>query len=518
MRIINRNESRVKSSLQPGNNQLILVGVLVVAFIVALFFGVSIGQENYFETYIVLLLLGTPAMLFVLKGNYWIFIPFVIRCGLPAIPIVAGRAVALKEIWLALCVIMLAGQLLIYRSRRPIFNRIEFIPIYVILTWVVIMFFREGIGLAILGSAEQGGRKYVGIVLGIISIFVIAHQSISEKQCKWLVKLILIATFTATVYALVNYLFFRVVTVEEAQWANTYYTYHQILSNFPLILVMWTFSKYSPTEIIFKIKLWAGFILGFSYSLVMYSGKRMHFALALLVPVISAVIRRQYAAVMMYGAAAVILLSILIVGQGVVDKMPGSVERALSFVDYIPGVEWKSNRIKKTTFRSTLNEIALEKIAEHPVIGNGLSVSESEIIEYEAMEEYAVEEVDLHAFSMAAGSAWHNTWLGVSTDFGIPCAIIYAIFWLQMFRYAFKLRRDLPVGSAVRMLVTFLLIMNIGDLLQSWVAGHSLEDLLWIRGWQFGILLAIKFQFEKGAYYSDESSVGEHDQVLVSKA
>jgi hypothetical protein len=40
--------------------------------------------------------------------------------------------------------------------------------------------------------------------------------------------------------------------------------------------------------------------------------------------------------------------------------------------------------------------------------------------------------------------------------------------------------------------------MNLGDLLQSWVAGHSLADIIWARGWQFGILLALRFNMTGG--------------------
>lgn len=75
-----------------------------------------------------------------------------------------------------------------------------------------------------------------------------------------------------------------------------------------------------------------------------------------------------------------------------------------------------------------------------------------------------------------------------------------------IFRYAFYLRRELPIGSYARLLVTMILILNFGDLLQSWVAGHSLEDILWQRGWQFGILLALKLQApnELGFDFSEE--------------
>ena len=256
-------------------------------------------------------------------------------------------------------------------------------------------------------------------------------------------------------------------------------------------------------------------LLGVSYAVILYSGKRMHLALALVIPVIAAMIRRQFGSVVMYAAAALVFLSVLLFGQGTLFNLPLSAERAISFVAYIPGVEWESSTLNqgKTNFRETLNEIALEKIAEHPVIGNGISVSMDEVAEFEAMEQYATADVDSYAYKMAAGSAWHNTWLGIATDFGIPCALIFAIFWIQIFRYALRLRRQLPIGSYARLLVTMLLIMNAGELLQSWVAGHSLVDILWARGWQFGVLLALKFQLESG---NSEWNTQSDDQVEVT--
>jgi O-antigen ligase len=169
-------------------------------------------------------------------------------------------------------------------------------------------------------------------------------------------------------------------------------------------------------------------------------------------------------------------------------------------MSYIPGVKWERVVMDrtKTNFRSTLNEIALEKIALHPFVGNGLSVSEAEIMELEMMEQYAVGETDSYAYKMAAGSAWHNTWLGISADFGIPAAIIYALFWIQFIKYAVQIRRRLPKGSHARVLVNIILIGTIGGLLQSWVSGHSIEDVMWSKSWAFGLLLALKYQLDSG--------------------
>jgi hypothetical protein len=485
-----------RSRFLPGNNILILVGVLTLGLILAIYFGVSIGRGDYYETYLVILMLVTPAVLFFLKSNYWLLIPFVIRCGLPAIPLIAGKSIALKEIWVVVCVVMLFGQLFFYRSRQVRLFRIELIPIYLIMSWVVAMFFREGIGLAILGSSAQGGRKYLGIILACLSMVVIFHQKVSEKQCKWLIILIVSSVGTAMIWSLVNYFFFRRVDYETEQWATTYYSYHQILASLPLVLIIWLFSKYSPAEIIVRVQISVMAMLGICYGVIVYSGKRMHLALALVIPFIAALIRRQYGAVMLFGGGGAIALALLVVGQGNFFVLPLSAQRAMSF---IPGMKVDAviEDQSQTNFRTTLRQISLEKIAQHPIIGNGLSVSEGEIIELEAMQEYAVEETDSHAYKMAAGSAWHNTWLGISTDFGIPCAVVFAVFWFQIFKYCVHLRRRLPIGSYAYILVTMLLIMNIGDLLQSWVAGHSLEDVLWVRGWQFAVLWALKIQLQE---------------------
>ncbi len=485
------------------NNPIALIGTLIIALFLALFLGSSIAQEDYIQVYLAFLLMGTPMVLFIMKKNYWVFIPFALLCGLPAIPLIPGRSVALKEIWIALSLMMFLGQIIISRNRNLKLTGIEFIPIYVITAWVVVTFFLDGAGLAILGSSDMGGRKYVGIILAVLSLLIISQQKVSEAQCKLLIRIILAATFVASIVALVNYFFFRVISVEKEQWASQYYTYHQILSNFPLILITYIFSKYTLPELIIRTKIKATMALAVSYPLILYSGKRMHLVLAIMIPVIASIIRKQYMAAFAMCAAAVLFICGAIASVSMLDKLPGSVERAFSFIDYIPGVEFNSNRIKTTNFRETLNEIAIEKIQKHPFIGNGLSVSEAEVLEYEAMEQYALEDVDSHAYLMAAGSSWHNTWLGISTDFGIPCTIIFAIFWLQLFRYAFQLRRQLPVGSYARLLVTFLLIMNLGALLQSWVAGHSLEDILWQRGWQFGVLLALRLQLRDGAEQND---------------
>jgi len=201
----------------------------------------------------------------------------------------------------------------------------------------------------------------------------------------------------------------------------------------PLVLIIWLFSKYSPAEIIVRVQISVMAMLGICYGVIVYSGKRMHLALALVIPFIAALIRRQYGAVMLFGGGGAIALALLVVGQGNFFVLPLSAQRAMSF---IPGMKVDAviEDQSQTNFRTTLRQISLEKIAQHPIIGNGLSVSEGEIIELEAMQEYAVEETDSHAYKMAAGSAWHNTWLGISTDFGIPCAVVFAVFWFSNFQ------------------------------------------------------------------------------------
>src|SRR5438552_16647180 len=85
---------------------------------------------------------------------------------------------------------------------------------------------------------------------------------------------------------------------------------------------------------------------------------------------------------------------------------------------------------------------------------------------------------DMHMFtllSLALGSSWHNTWLGIWADFGLPAVLFWAIFWTQALVIGFAVyRRTLP-GSPYQTLALMLLFSFIINILRSWTSGHSAD-------------------------------------------
>jgi hypothetical protein len=106
---------------------------------------------------------------------------------------------------------------------------------------------------------------------------------------------------------------------------------------------------------------------------------------------------------------------------------------------------------------------------------------------------------DLHMFTLltlALGSSWHNTWLGIWADFGLPAVLFWAMFWVQAVFIGFWVYRRTPHGSAFRTLAMMILLYFIGDILRSWTSGHSANDPF-TRWWMYGIMLCLAGVFQR---------------------
>jgi hypothetical protein len=93
--------------------------------------------------------------------------------------------------------------------------------------------------------------------------------------------------------------------------------------------------------------------------------------------------------------------------------------------------------------------------------------------------------------SLALGSSWHNTWLGIWADFGFPPVIIWAVFWIQALAIGFWCYKHAPPNTPLRTLTFMLLLWFIVTVCRSWTSGHSAEDAF-SSWWMFGILVSLK--------------------------
>jgi O-antigen ligase len=158
----------------------------------------------------------------------------------------------------------------------------------------------------------------------------------------------------------------------------------------------------------------------------------------------------------------------------------------------VTGLDREVTQSAGNDFRETLNRFALDEIRERPVLGRGFKV-DLEALYYLENNPSQVLGADDHfaGAKYAATSNWHNTWLGISADFGIPAAVIFAFLMIGYFRKSLRVLRQLDQKSFQWALVAGILTIVIGDLIRSWQFGHA-SLTYWNISWKVGVLFAVE--------------------------
>src|SRR6202011_1536629 len=155
-------------------------------------------------------------------------------------------------------------------------------------------------------------------------------------------------------------------------------------------------------------------------------------------------------------------LFVLTAGQGTWFKLPLQVQRSLS---YLPGNwDWEVRQQFQggiDPFRQELRDLAWKNITAHPIVGQGYAVNARELW---VMGRQATNLSEFGIMVMALGSSWHNTWLGIWADFGLPAIIFWAVFWIQSIRVGNRVYRNSAHGSSIRTCGLMILLYFIGDI------------------------------------------------------
>jgi hypothetical protein len=134
-----------------------------------------------------------------------------------------------------------------------------------------------------------------------------------------------------------------------------------------------------------------------------------------------------------------------------------------------------------------MKEKAWKIVKDQPLTGKGLSIDLKEMVALiQTNTGINVKEMD----ALAAGSSWHHKWLGISADIGIPAAVFYGFFSLQMLiLYALLIVRTRCQGWYYAFsLFQFCFVVRF--ILLSTTGGHTAESPL-EEWWIYGLGLAI---------------------------
>jgi hypothetical protein len=276
------------------------------------------------------------------------------------------------------------------------------------------------------------------------------------------------------------------------------YTWQQNLSTPAFVTMLFLFSRYRVKEVFsFQRPLLPLLVLG-CLIVSLLSGKRAVFLVTIFIPALAAILRKDWGVVWLVAILAPLLLLVIAMGHNNLYVLPYAPQRALSFV---PGMHVDAEVEDDTAseFRPALRAIAMDHIRSDPLFGRkGYKVDFNVILDavYGSVEREAAlsyrDQVSIQKIAMTG--SWHTTWLGIAADFGIPAALIFAFFYLQMIGLGlWLLRRDYIRDSITfRTLVMMITLSTVISLLRSWTSGHStlVAQTLW---WQYALLIALKY-------------------------
>ena len=472
-----------------------MVIAMAIGIGAAVLLGRFVAQGDY--TKIVLIVGAVFGMLFILLlgERYWYLIPITVGLDLPTFPI-GGRNINLSELAIALCAGVYIIRLALKREEMILF-RLRNTPILLYMAWVLIVWALHPVGLAGLGSEIGGGRFYSTLLLAFASFVIVSNRSsVTENDIKWIFGFLLFGTLANLGRTLLEYVVLgHSLGIAGVDLDNEgSYTWHQALSGPALLILMLLFSRYAPSQIFSVSHLGRLFLYLGTIVPILLSGKRAAAAQLVFFPLLSAILRRQFHYVFIFGIAAVLGIGGLVIGQGNIFDLPLNAQRALS---WLPG-EWDRSlsgmKGGQDDFRKALREIAWEQIQKDPLMGDGFRVDINETAGfYYATLQYGAPDIRNQVMPYALGKSWHNTWLGYAADFGIPLSIIYAFLLATGLIVTFRVIRQSQGSVWLNTMAVYCFLFFARDVLTSWTSGHSANDALG-RWWMYGIVFAIADQ------------------------
>lgn len=467
-----------------------IVGTLL-GLIMAVFLGSAIGSQD-FRLVTIVLGAGIGIATFLILGkHYWMLIPFSLGASFPAVPI-GGRSLEFPELAIVGCAVFFALRIASRKEKLQIFRTIN-IPILLFMAWVGMIFVLNPIGLAMLGSETGGFRFYFKLALAFAAFILMSNREYSERDFRWIIGFLIFGAIFSLVYGFTEFAILGPrVDPTTGMVMEEFYTWHQLLAAPPLTIVFLMFARWSPRDIFGISRPWLLLVYVLCFGMVLLSGKRMALVAIMMAPLVSIVAYRQFRYLFVGVSLLIGLLTVALVGQGQMFRLPLVAQRTLSWLpgDWDPVLQGMAGGADE--WRAQLREYAMMNIHRDPILGRGFAVDITETTSAVAQAKYLTG-VDIQAFSYALGRSWHNRWLGYAADFGIPMSVIQAVIYLWICILSYRLFRGDTRRRLFSVFALYVLICTSRDLVASWTSGHTALDAF-DRWWMYGVIVALYLQ------------------------
>ena len=416
------------------------------------------------------------AMVMILDRRYWLLLPILGGFGMK----VPGLPFNGAELGQISVVAIHAARLGLHRD-TPAKLGADTWPIFPVFFWIAGIFCMNPSGLAMLGNSTIGSRFYMQIALGFFVFFALSAQRLNESDCKLLFRTLILATlFRLCREILLPQADPDALTIGSGEpERNARYAFVGFST-----LYLYLFAKYSLPEIAGSF-IRIGLVAVFS-ALTIYSGKRRMAGQLFLIPWFSVFLRKcGQIEVCILSFFAIIVLSFLIAGDGTYYETPKSAQRALAIVAPRKYLKDTDSGGIHDAFRRGMRKQARNVISLHPFVGRkGFSMSFEETLWGMHTGEDAI------YASHAASGNWHSAVYSFAADFGLPCLILFALFFLKSTFFEYHQCRTIRAGTYAHVMMMVYALNNLCTLVFSYTSGHSAETFAWLcnnYGWAIAI-------------------------------
>ena len=470
------------------NAPAILKSLVVYAICVplAVFVGYMLTDPLEYTTFAYAGVLGLILVFPLLLRWHYALLVFSLNASM-FLPFMKGR----PEVWM----VMVALSLGISVLERAMSSQMHFLRVPQI-TWALVCMLgviymtaklTGGMGLRSLGSEVYGGKKYITLIIGILSYFALTARRIPRERAGWYVGLFMLGPLTGVIGDLYpitpSFLHFIFWVFPPHSISTDEFNSGEMrlggVSGAAAALVFWLVARYGLRGIFLSGKGWRLvvfivasmliFLGGFRIKLLSYCfvlgllffREGLHRTRLLLVFILAG----------MLGAVAIVPLA---------PHLPFAAQRILSALPFDLGIsqEARNSAETSTQWRLDMWKALLPQVPKHLLVGKGYAIT---MEDFQLMgRDTALHSVDASQQGLALSGDYHNGPLSVILPFGIWGVIVYLWFTIAgmrvmycNFRYGDESLRIANAYFWVSYLYVFLRFFFIYGMLTDDVAGFA---------------------------------------------
>lgn len=355
-----------------------------------------------------------------LDRNYWLLYPLFasLPFRIPNIPFSSTELACISVVAMSFVRSAQHRDSFSFNSSKQVFWAA---PYYL---WTCVIFAMNPVGLYFFGSHLIGGRNYLWLFLGFVTLLTFSQLELREGELKKLFWIQIVFVFIRIIKALNG-----AADIDDVGSLATRYYLLPFATLGTMIFCRYDLQKIMTSPILFSLA-------SICSLATVLSGKRSVTGALLITPVLTAMFRKRYGFTLKCGVVFAFLLLFILAGQGHFYNLPPSVQRGLSFLP----AKWDS-RFKrmgfKDDFRHALQNRAKDIIRENPFFGRkGLGFDPNEW----AVAISAIDADETTAEGHAISGNWHNKFYGMWADFGVVAPFSWYFFMIAVVRWVWKRR------------------------------------------------------------------------------